>query len=282
MYYFYSRLLIRYILQLKCQFLNHVSFGWILLLLIVISIIWSVYNIVSWSQHFCQRSLSYIMITGKRYYTTNSDIYNVIQQLDALGTFITQDVNIIQNQIECLPWVQQVSVRKKWPDTLKIHIVEHIPVAFWNDSQIISVAGKIFNISFKENQDDNLSIPVLYGPEGNILKVLTYYYMFDEILKKSVKLQIKSLKMDMRNSWQLVLKDNMYVKLGRKNVIERLNYFIKIYPILLHKINENNSKYIDYVDLRYTSGFAVKWIPHSITSVLCKKINVNAGNYEHD
>ncbi|STM08208.1 cell division protein FtsQ [Escherichia coli] len=36
------------------------------------------------------------------------------------GTFMTQDVNIIQTQIEQrLPWIKQVSVRKQWPDELK-------------------------------------------------------------------------------------------------------------------------------------------------------------------
>lgn len=259
MYYFYSRSLIKYILKLKCQFFNHKSSGWILLLITIISIIWNVYSIGSWIQNTCYCSFSYIMITGKRYYITNNDIYSMIKKLDKLGTFIHQDINIIQKKIECLSWIQQVSVRKKWPDTLKIHVKEHIPIAFWNDSQIMSITGKLFSIP-KKNKDDKLLIPILYGPENsNVLEILTYYYIFDEILKKSTKLCVQSLRKDIRNSWHIILENNMHIKLGRKNIIERLNYFIKIYPILLYKINERH-QYIDYVDLRYTVGFAVKWI----------------------
>ena len=44
---------------------------------------------------------------------------------------MTQDVNIIQQQIERMPWIRQVTVRKQWPDELKIHLVEYVPFTRW-------------------------------------------------------------------------------------------------------------------------------------------------------
>lgn len=269
MYYLFNYPLFRYILKLNYKFFHHKSLGWVLLLIILISVIWTAFNIVLWMRNSCCCALSYITITGKRYYTSNNDICYMIRQLIPLGNFLTQDIDIIQKKLECLPWIRQVSIRMQWPDTLKIHVIEHIPVAIWNDLQIISTTGAMLNLPEKYQDYNDKMIPVLYGPGDTVQEILIYYYIFDEILKKSTKLQIKTLKMDMRYSWQIVLKNNMCIKLGRKNIIERLNYFIKIYPMLLYKINESD-KCIDYIDLRYTAGFAVKWIPNIITSVFYK------------
>lgn len=269
MYYLFNHPLVRSILKTKYQFFRHKFFRWILLLIVTVNVVWSAYSIVLWVKNtYC--ALSYIIITGKRHYTTNNDIYCIIKKLGTLKTFSIQNIDVIQKKIESLPWIQQVSIRIQWPDTLKMHIIEHIPIAFWNDSQIISVTGIIVDIPKEYYSNNNTVIPMLYGPKGSEQEILAYYYIMNEILKKSAKLQIKSLHMDTRYSWKLMLQNNMYVKLGRNNIIERVNYFVKIYPIIVYKISEND-KCVDYIDLRYTAGFAVKWIPNVITSVFCKK-----------
>ncbi|URJ28034.1 cell division protein FtsQ/DivIB [Candidatus Blochmannia vicinus (nom. nud.)] len=243
---------------------------WILLIIAVIGVVWIFYCIKTWIYNSCRYPVSYIIVTGNRRYTTNTNINQIIIKLGALGTFITQDINIIQKEIEYLPWIQQVSIRKQWPDTLKLHIVEYVPLAYWNNSQTISVTGTIFSIPKEyQNQDNDTKIPYLYGPKGSEKAVLTNYHIFNAILKSN-KFQIKSIQMDIRYSWELILQNNIHLKLGRNNIIERLYYFIKIYPVLLQEIN-NNNKYIDYIDLRYQSGFAIRWISNSITPVLYNK-----------
>ncbi|URJ24065.1 cell division protein FtsQ/DivIB [Blochmannia endosymbiont of Camponotus sp.] len=249
--------------------MRHQLLDWILISVATISIVWSAYKIREWIHNVCCSPVSYMIVTGKRHYTTDIDINQLIVKLGVLGTFITQDVNIIQKQIESLPWIQQVSVRKQWPDTLKVHITEYIPLAYWNDLQTISTTGIIFRVPKEYRDNDKKVIPSLYGPEGSERVVLANYYVLNEILK-SIKFQIKSVQMDTRCSWQLVLQDNIHLKLGRNNIIGRLYYFIKIYPILIQKINDHNTC-IDYIDLRYRSGCAVRWGSHSITPVLCSK-----------
>lgn len=54
---------------------------------------------------------------------------------------MTLDVNEVQQQLERIPWLRQVTVRKQWPDELKIHLVEYVPYARWNDSQMVDDAG---------------------------------------------------------------------------------------------------------------------------------------------
>ncbi|MGU0161441.1 FtsQ-type POTRA domain-containing protein [Escherichia coli] len=82
------------------------------------------------------------------------------------GTFMTQDVNIIQTQIEQrLPWIKQVSVRKQWPDELKIHLVEYVPIARWNDQHMVDAEGNTFSVP--PDRTSKQVLPMLYGPEGS-------------------------------------------------------------------------------------------------------------------
>lgn len=233
----------------------------VLFIVTTLGMIWVVYEMIIWMYMYCDHPLSHIVVTGNRQLTTNQDIQTVIAQIETLGTFITQDVQIVQKFIEQLPWIKQVSIRKQWPSTLKIHLVEHIPVAYWNDNLVISREGIVFKM-FKncEDNDDchNINIPTLYGPSDKVKDVLYNYIIFKEILKSNI-FCIRSIRIDSCYSWQLVLENNICLRLGRNNMIERLLYFIKIYPMLLQKMYECN-KYIDYVDLRYRSGFAVKWM----------------------
>ncbi len=79
---------------------------------------------LGWMEDAQRLPLSKLVLTGERHYTRNDDIRQWILALGEPGTFMTQDVNIIQTQIEQrLPWIKQVSVRKQWPDELKIHLV---------------------------------------------------------------------------------------------------------------------------------------------------------------
>ncbi|URJ25225.1 FtsQ-type POTRA domain-containing protein [Candidatus Blochmannia ocreatus (nom. nud.)] len=235
----------------------------------LISIYLCIIKITKFLNNFDYCPITYVIITGQRQYTTNSIINQIITQSGQLGTFITQDVNIIQKNIESLPWIQQVSVRKHWPDTLKINIIEYIPLAYWNNIHIISTTGVLFDLPLDYQNNCLKLMPLLYGTEGSEKTVLNNYLIFNAILKSS-KFQIKLIKMDVRFSWTIVLDNNIHLILGRNNIIEQLYFFIKIYPILLNKINTEN-KYIDYIDLRYHSGFAVKWISNSIKTTIFEK-----------
>ena len=50
------------------------------------------------------------------------------------GNFFSIELEDIKRQIEELAWVQQAEVRREWPDTLSVHVVEQRPVMRWNDS----------------------------------------------------------------------------------------------------------------------------------------------------
>lgn len=270
--------LIRNILSLKNSFHEYFR-NWVFIFFVIFSIVWSVYTIQEWIYRYCCCPLSYVIVTGNRQFVTNEDIRDAIISLGVLGNFIKQDVNIIQKQIkQVLPWIHQISIRKKWPDTLKIHVIEYVPAAYWNSNLVISTTGVVLQVSdlrivHRYENDNAIQMPFLYGPEDKIQEVLNNYLIFHAVLKSN-KFQIKSATMDVHCSWQLhLIEEGINLRLGRDNVIERLCYFITIYPVLIYKIHEYN-KCIDYIDLRYRSGFVVKWITDSIKKQFFKKSNM--------
>ena len=231
--------------------------GLLFLLMVLATIVWGGWMVVGWMKDAHRLPLSRLVVTGQRTYTTNDDIRQAILSLGPPGTFMTQDVNIIQQQIERLPWIKQASVRKQWPDELKIHLVEYVPVARWNDLHMLDVSGKVF--SAPAERIGSQTMPLLYGPEGSEQDVLTGYREMNAVMTAN-KFQLKTVSMSARHSWQLTLADDTRLELGRDDRTQRLQRFIGIYPVLLQQARTDNKR-ISYVDLRYDTGVAVGWAP---------------------
>jgi cell division protein FtsQ len=56
-------------------------------------------------------------------------------------------------------------------------------------------------------------------------------------------------------SWDIELTNGMKMRLGYKDVLTRVSHFVKVYP----KIVGERVSDVDYVDLRYPNGLAVRW-----------------------
>ena len=231
--------------------------GIFFLLAVLCTVLVSGWMVLGWMEDAQRLPLSKMVVTGERHYTRNDDIRQAILALGSPGTFMTQDVNIIQSQIERLPWIKQASVRKQWPDELKIHLVEYVPIARWNDQHMVDVEGNSFSVPSDRTSKQNL--PMLYGPEGSENEVLQGYRDMGQVLAKD-KFTLKVAAMTARRSWQLTLNNDIKLNLGRGDTMKRLQRFMELYPVLQQQA-QTDGKRISYVDLRYDSGAAVGWVP---------------------
>lgn len=211
--------------------------------------------VVKWMNDASRLPLSRLVVTGQLHYTTHDDIRQAILSLGAPGTFMSQNVDVIQQQIERLPWIQQVSVRKQWPDELKIHLFEYVPIARWNDLHMVDAQGKLFTVPSRFIGKE--ALPMLYGPEGSESEVLDGYHQMSDVLAAS-KFKLKAASMTARRSWQLVLSDDIRLELGRNDDMKRLQRFIQLNPTLQQQAQAQNKR-VSYVDLRYDAGAAVGW-----------------------
>lgn len=231
--------------------------GMIFLLVVLCTVLASSWVVLGWMEDAQRLPLSKLVVTGERHYTRNDDIRQSILALGAPGTFMTQDVNIIQSQIERLPWIKQASVRKQWPDELKIHLVEYVPIARWNDQHMMDTDGNAFSVP--SDRTNKQILPMLYGPEGSESEVLQGYRDMGQVLAKD-KFTLKEAAMTARRSWQVTLSNDIKLNLGRGDTMKRLARFVELYPVLQQQAQVDR-KEISYVDLRYDSGAAVGWKP---------------------
>ncbi|AKJ41427.1 cell division protein FtsQ [Pragia fontium] len=230
--------------------------GVVFLLMVIGTIVWGCWAVISWMNDAQRLPLSRLVVTGERHITTNDDIRQTILSSGEPGTFMSQDVDVLQQQILHLKWIKQASVRKQWPDELKIHIVEYVPYARWNDLQLIDKDGNVFSVPAERVSDKTL--PLLYGPEGGEKEVLEGYNSMSQALAAG-KFKLKTVAMSERRSWQLVLDNDVRIELGRENRTQRLDRFISLYPILQQQAPAD--KRIASLDMRYDTGSAVGWAP---------------------
>lgn len=242
------------------------KFGGILfLLLILATLFFIVWIIIHWMSSDNRLPLSKLVIIGERHFTENDDIRQAILELGTPSSFIKQDLHVLQKQIERLPWIKKVSVRKQWPDELKIHLVEYVPIARWNDFYLLDKAGKIFTVPL--TRLGNFSSILLYSPEGTEHDLLKGYRAINPILTRN-NCRLKIAQMSARLSWKLVLDNDVRLELGRNNHIERLQRFIQLYPLL--EKQSNDKKKLNYIDLRYETGVAVGW-----SSIFNNQLDIN-------
>lgn len=165
--------------------------------------------------------------------------------------FFGVEVDLIKEQLLQAPWVADVSVRRVWPDQVVVAITERNPIARWNEDSLLSSTGEIFNPASASFPED---VPHFIGPEGQQISMLEFYSKIN-ILLNPLHLKIKRLLLSPYLSWDVEFANGMKVRLGYKDVLTRVGHFVKVYS----KIVGERAAEVDYVDLRYPNGLAVRW-----------------------
>lgn len=173
--------------------------------------------------------------------------------------FLWVDETSLSNQLAQLPWIETATVQRIWPYKLQINIVEKAPIAHWNNDNLISTQGDTFspgNVNIPNN------LPWLFGPQGQQNEVWTAYQTLSNILIP-LNIKIISIALSQRQSWEIKLNNDMLLILGRDDAQSRLQRFVTVY----NKIFGGNTNQVDYVDLRYSNGIAVKWKNNNNNSI---------------
>ncbi|HSW94439.1 MAG TPA: cell division protein FtsQ/DivIB [Gammaproteobacteria bacterium] len=165
--------------------------------------------------------------------------------------FFAVDVFDVREQLLQIPWISDVSVRRVWPDGVLITVTEKHPVARWNDDRLLGSAGEVFNPASGSFSAD---LPHLIGPEGQQMAVLQFYSKMSTLFSP-LHLKIRRIELSPYLSWEIELTNGMKMRLGYKDVLTRVSHFVKVYP----KIVGERAGDVDYVDLRYPNGLAVRW-----------------------
>ncbi len=166
------------------------------------------------------------------------------------GGFFALDVQAIKEQLEANPWVEKAVITRIWPDTLSVAITEEIAIARWGDKRLLNQYGESFA---PELQEDDQTLPLLKGPEGMERKVMEQYQLFSQMLSDT-GLRVREIELSERGSWTLRMDNDLLVSIGRSNVMERVQRFVKFYQ---HHLNEQVAS-VAAIDLRYNNGISIR------------------------
>jgi cell division protein FtsQ len=142
-------------------------------------------------------------------------------------------------------------VRRKWPGTLEVTITEERPVACWGERGLLNASGRLFIPSADHVPAE---LPRLRGPDGSEQQVTERFFHVQEQLEHR-GLAAVSMTLDSRGAWTFQLSNGIEVRLGAQSVDERVARFLRA----LDRIVGPAASDVEYVDMRYTNGFAIGW-----------------------
>lgn len=191
-----------------------------------------------------------ITVRGRLLHTTAGQIERAMRGRIS-GNFFSVDLAALRRDIEHLPWVRQVIVRRVWPDGLEVAIEERVALANWGDHALVDIHGERFEAH------TDAALPTFVGPPGTEAEVTRRYRQFAALLAP-IRDPLVRVVLSPRFAWQLRLRSGLRVMLGRDAgeipVEKRLARFVAAYPETLAKMPQRH----EYVDLRYPNGFALR------------------------
>ena len=214
--------------------------------LIFITFIFLCYQLMT-SSNF---PINEIGIKGE-YENVNKSQVDLIKNKYIKKNFFAVNLEETREAFKKLPWIRDVSIRRDWNKFgLLVEIESHKPIARWSNRGLVNSYGEIFHAAYEDN------LPLFVGPDEFVEEMSVKYYQINKILEKEL-MQIGTISLSNRLSWEIYTNNNMRFFLGKENgnnIVKKLNALIENYQFIL---SESKSR-IEYVDLRYKDGFAVK------------------------
>lgn len=175
------------------------------------------------------------------------------------GGLASVDLATVRERIEKIDWVDSAVVSRQWPDAVRVSVVEQVAAARWNDTGLLNARGELFirNARFVPPE-----LPLLQGPDGSE-SVVAQLYLEAQGRLVEAGLRLTGVRLDERGAWELQLGNGLIVRLGRRDVTDRLERFIRVASPMVAK----RAAEITYVDMRYTNGFSVGWNKSSALAV---------------
>src|ERR1700736_6063920 len=202
---------------------------------------------VAWA---LDRPLRVISMDGSFQRVSPGEIEKAVAPFSRAG-FMSADLDDIQRAVEALPWVERARIQRRWPNSLHVTVSEQTAAARWRESGLLNTRGELFVRSATHVPAE---LPRLSGPDGTESQVAQRYLSVQGRMLEA-GMRIAALRLDERGAWELDLDSGVTVRLGRRDVDERIERFIHTASqVISHRLTE-----INYVDMRYSNGFAIGW-----------------------
>jgi cell division protein FtsQ len=192
-----------------------------------------------------------VTVAGRFARVSAADVERAVKQQVRNVGLVSVDLEAVRVAIEQIPWVDSVSVQRAWPHALAVSVTEQIAAARWRENGLINTRGELF---VTDARHVPLELAQLSGPDGSEADVARHYLAWQGRVAEAGT-RITALRYDERGAWELDLANGVTVRLGRRQYDERFERFITS----AMKVVSQRATDIEYVDMRYTNGFAIGW-----------------------
>ncbi len=190
--------------------------------------------------------IRWLEVEGQLERTTSAQVRAAVAAEARRGFFVV-NVERARVAVEALPWVAFAAVSRQWPDALTISVIEHQPVARWNDHALVSRRGDVFDVAGTAGMQ---GLVQLRGPDGRQADVFaTWQALAGRLRPNGVEAAVVTL--DPRGAWTVTLESGWNLLLGREEIEQRLERFLDVQARL------SRVEGIRRVDLRYPNGLAI-------------------------
>ena len=197
-----------------------------------------------------------IRVSGNRE-TSEIDIFDRVG-LDGWTSLVGFDVQDARDRIASLPWVEEASVRKIYPSTLEVKIVEREPFAIWQQGSRLSLIENDGRTIAPLSGARYRALPLVVGvgaeepAAGFVAKVSAY---------PDLAARVRGYVRVSERRWDLRLENGMTVKLPERGEDDALRDLLALdhrYGLL--------SRDIETVDMRFADRLVVKLTPDAATA----------------
>lgn len=189
-----------------------------------------------------------VAVTGELRQVSRTDLEAAIGT--SLATdFFQVDVDALRAAALALPWVEDATVRRVWPNHVEVKVRERQAAARWVAGGLVDTGGELFH----PLGGRGLSLlPLLAGPQGSEALLLERYRALTDDLQP-LEQRIVKVTLDTRNNWSVELESGLELVFG-----QRVLALGPTAAALRRALGERMTQ-ARRIDLRYANGFAVRW-----------------------
>jgi cell division protein FtsQ len=221
-------------------------------------------SVVMWS---LDQPIDAVTVAGRFARVSAADVERAVKQKVRNVGLVSVDLETVRDAIESIPWVDSVTVQRAWPHGLAVVVKEQVAAARWREKGLLNTRGELF---VSDARHVPLELAQLSGPDGSESEVAQRYLTSQGRIAEA-GMRITALRLDARGAWEFDLASGVTVRLGRRQIDERFERFMTTAV----KVVSQRSDEIEYVDMRYTNGFAIGWKGASVAR------HVDEGDLEH-
>ncbi len=199
------------------------------------------------------------------------------------GNYFSVSLRHLENEITKIPWVFSASLRRQWPATIVVDVVEVQPVARWGEKQWLNFTGDLID---RQPGGSDRDLPLLSGAADQQQIVWKAYRKWSGRFAAN-GLALEQLSLDATDLWRLKLSLGALAsnrgqaaaaatKISPATVtmvVDQANSFPRI-ERFIEALNQElivQFPQMKTIDLRYPNGFAIGWrdapaVAHNITA----------------